>query len=180
MKSAHVKHQRGVLLPQHMLERCRALRHVSYTPQAHARVQFAVIAAQAAARRFLDKLPDPRVDEADQESEGESFCSSTTCCIGVPLVPLRNQVKSAADLASHKKFLRTGFNCARAQTIAEEEGLKRSKVHSSTVSGNPQSLATVCSNHVLSDAVSMHSKLKTMLSKFVVKYRYGFISRYLR
>ena len=111
----------------------------------------------------LTRFIHPRVDEADQNSEGELFFSSTTCCIGVPLVPLRNQVKSAADLASHKKFLRTGFNCARAQTIAEEEGLKRSKVHSSTVSGNPQSLATVCSNHVLSDAVSMHSKLKTML-----------------
>ena len=60
------------------------------------------------------------------------------------------------------QVLRAALERARSQTISVEERFKRSRQHSATNAGSVPSLSTICSNHIASEAASLHSQVHQM------------------
>ena len=110
----------------------------------------------------LAALTDPRLPPESRRSVSSTFCSGLECCTGVASRSLQGLFPDEEAFQSSlcQRVLRTMFSRARSQTIAVEERFKRSRVHTATSSGNPQSIATICSNHVLSEAFSLHNQLR--------------------
>ena len=110
----------------------------------------------------LAALTDPRLPPESRRFVSSTFRSGLECCTGVASRSLQGLFPDEEAFKSSlcQRVLRTMFSRARSQTIAVEERFKRSRVHAATSSGNPQSIATICSNHVLSEAFSLHNQLR--------------------
>ncbi len=110
----------------------------------------------------LCALVDPRVDRAVRSAVARSFLRKGPCCIGQALVPWQSRVHAAADVDQPwlQKLLQTALRTVRSQTIPVEKLFKQSKTHSSSTSGHLQNLSTICSNHILSTASSLHNQLR--------------------
>ena len=110
----------------------------------------------------LAALSDSRVDMAQKMAVAEECVSATPCCMGVALLPLQQRLQSGSDLlsAGNHKLLSCMFHATRTQTISVETRLSRSRAHSASAAGNPPTLATICSNHLISEAGSMHHQLQ--------------------
>ena len=117
-------------------------------------------------------MADARLSEADRNANKQQFAETSPCCIGERLAHLQraamdehgdidddaiNAIQGDIDLQQVVSALL--FHTS-SQTIPVELLFRRVRLHSSSNGGNVQTVATISSNHMLSETRLLHVTAK--------------------